>query len=110
MLFEKFVNTLAGNSGAEISEKGNGAGAPRRFPQFLGMRGGRNARVRRRKSAKNNAPLNGAHLGGLLRGRERRPAEPAARSCAYAAVTMKMCKGQLHVGRRGVLPVRPLIL
>ncbi len=25
MLFEKFVNTLAGNSGAEISEKGNGA-------------------------------------------------------------------------------------
>ena len=55
MLFEKFVNTLAGNSGAEISEKGNGAGAPRRFPQFPGMRGvrprrdGRTPRGERRK-------------------------------------------------------------
>ena len=55
MLFEKFVNTLAGNSGAEISEKGNGAGVPRRFPQFLGMRGvrpRRDGRTPRRERTK----------------------------------------------------------
>ena len=69
MLFEKFVNTLAGNSGAEISEKGNGAGAPRRFPQFLGMRGvrpqrdGRTPRGERRKKRPKKRPRAAEKIG-----------------------------------------------
>ena len=69
MLFEKFVNTLAGNSGAEISEKGNGAGAPRRFPHFPGMRGvrlrrdGRTPRWERTKKRPKKRPRAAEKIG-----------------------------------------------